>query len=121
MENVKAKLDSMKWSFSSVNTYYTCPKMFYDIYILKAKQEKNAFSEWGTFGHLLLQKYYKRELELFELSSEYEKGYDENVKLKFPDNNFVDLNESYRAAGKKYFDNFEDDFSFHLFFQSRHK
>ena len=85
--------------------------MFYLTYITKKFKIQNAFSQWGSFGHSILEKYYKGELELFELSEIYEDGYDENVNLKFPDNVYVDLNETYRAAGKKYFDNFEDDFS----------
>lgn len=111
MRNNKNFLDTITWSFSSVNAYDTCPKMFYFTYIEKAPKIQNSFSEWGTFVHLLLQKYYEGELELFELSGEYEKDYSENVKLTFPDNAYVDLNETYKAAGKKYFDNFEDDFS----------
>lgn len=107
---VKNILDSMRFSFSSVNAYATCPKMFYLTYIKKADKVQNAFSQWGSFGHSILEKYYKGELELFELSEIYEDGYDENVNLKFPDNVYVDLNETYRSAGKKYFDNFEDDF-----------
>ena len=108
---VKNILDSMRFSFSSVNAYATCPKMFYLTYIKKADKVQNAFAEWGTWGHYLLEKYYKGELELFELSEIYESGYDKNISLKFPDNAYVDLNETYRSAGKKYFDNFEDDFS----------
>lgn len=113
MANKKTKeiLDNMRFSFSSVNAYYTCPKMFYLTYILKKDKINNAFAEWGSFCHSILERYYKGELELFELSEEYEAHYKDSVKIRFPDNKYVDMNVSYRDAGKKYFDNFEDDFS----------
>lgn len=110
-DKVKDTLDSMRFSFSSVNAYDTCPRMFYLTYIEKADKVENAFAEWGSFGHHLLEQYYKGKLELFELSEAYESGYDKNVNLKFPYNRYVNLNETYKDAGKKYFDNFEDDFS----------
>jgi len=101
----------MKWSFSSVNAYHTCPYMFYLTYIKRITKVNNAFSEWGTFCHWILQQYYTGKLELFELSQVYAEGYAKNVTLPFPQNAYKDLNVSYKAAGKKYFDNFEDDFS----------
>lgn len=81
--------------------------MFYMTYIQCLDKTQNAFAEWGSFGHLLFEKYYKKELEFFELSSEYVKKYDNNVKTKFPPNPHVDLNKSYYDKGKEYFDSFE--------------
>lgn len=100
----------MTWSFSSVNCYAQCPKMFKMSYIDCLSKSNNAFAEWGSFGHLLLEKYYNGEMEFFELSQAYEGGYRDNVKLSFPPNAHVNLNKSYYEAGKLYFDQFEGGF-----------
>lgn len=102
----------MVWSFSRVDSYHNCPKMFYLTYLEDdIPKVNNAFAQWGSFGHLLLEKYYKGKLELFELSDEYESKYKSKITIPFPNNKFSDLSISYWLAGKKYFDNFEDDFS----------
>lgn len=103
-------LDSFRWSFSSINAYKQCPAMFYKQYIECLKRTNNAFAEWGSFFHDLFEKYYKKELEFFELSLIYENEYSNNVRLKFPPNAYVNLNENYYKKGKEYLDNFEGDF-----------
>lgn len=103
-------LGGMKWSFSSINCYNNCPHCFYLTYIAKQKKEQNAFAQWGTLGHSLLERYYKGELELWDLSQKYDEEYASKVSLEFPYNRYVDLGESYYLAGKKYFDNFQGDF-----------
>lgn len=97
----------MRWSFSSVNSFNNCKQCFYLTYIKKKPRLQNAFAEWGSFGHSLLERYYKGELEFFELSQEYMDGYDDNVREKFPPNIYVDLSERYFDAGLSYFNHFE--------------
>lgn len=111
----KDRLDKMVWSFSRVNSYETCPKMFKMVYLDKNEdgtpmwpEEENAFGLWGTHCHECLEKYYKGELLSFELLDEYEDNYDEQVYMQFPPNKYKDLNESYHDAGTKYFSEFED-------------
>ena len=103
-------LDGMRWSFSSVNAYNTCPKMFKLTYIDSAPKVNNAFAEWGTFMHSLLEKYFKHEIEFFELSQLYLDGYKEHVKCSFPPNKWVDLGQKYYDRGKEFCDNFDGDF-----------
>ena len=101
-------LDSMRWSFSSLNAYHTCPKMFELTYIKNVQPRKqNAFALWGTFGHNLLEQYFTNKCEFYELSKKYTDEYFDNVYLKFPPNKYTDLNKSYFDAGKQYFDLFE--------------
>ena len=108
--NYSKQLDKMVWSFSSVNSYNNCPKCFYLTYIEHQKRVNNAFAEWGSFGHSILERYYKGELELWDLLDTYENEYHQKVTLDFPYNRYADLSESYYAAGKKYFANFGGDF-----------
>lgn len=103
----KEILDKITWSFSSVNSFCTCKKMFFLTYIKKQKQIQNAFAEWGSFGHLLLEKYFTNRLELFEIASAYEAEYTNNVLHPFPPNAYVDLAEKYYLDGLRYFSQFE--------------
>ena len=107
----KIVLDSITWSFSSVNCYATCPHMFYLQYIQCVAREDNAFAQWGSFGHSLLERYYKGEAEFFELASIYEQEYKKHVTCRFPFNKYAILNRTYSDAGLDYFQNFEGDFS----------
>ena len=100
-------LDGLRWSFSSVNSYHTCPQAFRLGYLDALPRVDNAFSDWGSFMHSLLERYFKGELEFFELSQAYQSDYAAAVKCKFPPNRFVDLAERYYAAGKSYLDSFD--------------
>lgn len=53
------KLDNLVWSFSKVNNYNRCPHGFKLTYIDKVPQIDNAFAEYGSFAHSLLEKYFK--------------------------------------------------------------
>lgn len=100
-------LDGMRWSFSSVNTYNTCPQAFRFGYLDALPKVGNAFSDWGTYVHSLMEAYFKGKLEFFELSQAYTEGYQDAVVCEFPPNNFCDLAERYYEAGKEYLDRFD--------------
>jgi hypothetical protein len=107
----KFLLDGMDWSFSRVRSYEQCPKQFDKVYMKAGPKAGNAFAEWGSWCHELLERYYKGELEIWELSSAYYNGYAEHVRCSFPlFNKKVDMDERYFVAGAKYFENFEDVF-----------
>ena len=100
-------LDGLRWSFSSVNTYNQCTQAFKYGYLDALPRIDNAFSDWGTFMHSIMERYFKGELEFFELSQVYEAGYADNIKCNFPPNKFCDLGERYYAAGRDYLDQFD--------------
>lgn len=111
----KEQLDKMTWSFSRVNAYETCPKMFKMIYLDRDEdgnhiwsEAENAFGLWGTHCHECLERFYKDELLAFELLDAYQDGYDEAVYMRFPPNKYKDLGQSYYDAGVEYFANFEN-------------
>jgi CRISPR/Cas system-associated exonuclease Cas4 (RecB family) len=101
------KLDNLVWSFSKVNNYNRCPHGFKLTYIDKVPQIDNAFAEYGSFAHSLLEKYFKGEVEFFELSQMYENEYNINVLHEFPSCEFCDLTEKYYNDGLKYFNSFD--------------
>ena len=101
------KIDGMTWSYSRINSYYQCPKMFYMEYIDKAESVDAAFAQWGSLCHSLLDDYAKGHLLAFELGEAYDERYPEYMTERFPPNKYIDMNASYYDNGKEYFDDFE--------------
>jgi hypothetical protein len=100
-------LDGMVFSFSKLSTYHRCPYNFYLQYIKQLEQEENAFAQYGSFMHELLEKYAKDEILIFELLDEYKKKYNEKVTHDFPPNKYVILADTYYENGENYFSEFE--------------
>ena len=98
-------LEDSIWSYSRITTFELCPYQYYLQYIKGIKSGDNAFSEYGTFMHSIFEKYFKGELNIFELEEYYSKNYSDNVKMDFPPSK-VDLNASYFEKGRNYFENF---------------
>ena len=97
---------NFKWSFSKLSAYAGCPMMFRLQYLDRVPQEENAFAQYGTFCHGLLEKYSKGELPSFLLASEYEDGYDSAVTRSFPP--FPKgMPQKYYEAGLHYFEEFD--------------
>ena len=97
---------NMKWSFSKLSAFHHCPQMFKLQYIDHVAQDENAFSQYGTFAHELLEKYAKGELPAVALAAEYEDGYDDAVTRPFPP--FPKgMPQKYYDAGLQYFENFD--------------
>lgn len=105
----KEKIDQMRWSYSRINSYDQCPKMFYLTYIDKDKDKEldSAFSQWGDLCHNLLDEYAKGNLMACELGDAYEDKYPEFMTELFPPNKWSDLNETYYLNGKDYFNDFD--------------
>ena len=104
-------LDGISWSYSSINTYLQCPRAFKCIYIDAESKEQNAFAQWGSYMHSILESYYRGKLDLFDILQEYQKHYDQNVTIDFPPNKYVDLNQTYYEAGEHFCSEFNDEFA----------
>jgi hypothetical protein len=100
-------MDEFIWSYSRLNSIYNCPYATKLQYIDCIKGEPSFFGQWGSFGHKLFEKYFKKELMLFDLANEYEEKYFENVTYEAPKNKYADIGENYFNAGLEYFNNFE--------------
>lgn len=106
--------DDFKWSFSKLSLYETCPRAFWLQYLQKPPlpQQQNAFAEFGTLCHSLLEEYAKGELTADQLTDEYVKRYPNVVVHNFPpypkgyDEKTFDQGLAYFES----FDGFGDDF-----------
>ena len=106
-ELLKDILDEMVWSFSRLNSFHTCKRMFYKRYVLEDESENNFFAEYGSFIHKILEMYSKKEIELFDIINYYKDNFDTFITEEAPPNNYVDLREQYFNKGLRYFENFD--------------
>lgn len=106
MSDYDFMLDNMHFSFSSVSTFETCAYSFYLTYIDIKERSSNYFSDYGLFIHNILEKYFKGELEIFELSNYYQEHYSENI-VHAPPPFPVGMPEKYFSDGLEFFENFE--------------
>lgn len=116
----------MQWSFSRVNSFHNCPYGWALNYIECADKESNFFAEYGLLVHATLEKFFKNELEIYELPQWYLDNYSEFIKTSCP--SFpAGMEQNYHDSGVEFFENFdfpkdeyevlgvEDDFTIELF------
>lgn len=98
--------DDFKWSFSRIDSYQTCPKAFFLEYVKCDNKSPNAFGEYGSFCHKLLEGYAKGEIAEYDLAKLYADGFNDAVPTWFPPSK-TDMKQSYYDKGNEYFKNFE--------------
>lgn len=101
-------LDNMIYSFSRVNSFSNCPHGWELYYIFGEEQVNGFFGQFGTFCHLILEKFFKNELEIWELTTFYEDNYFENV-TEFPPPYPRGMEDTYYQRGYDFFDNLDFD------------
>ena len=107
--NRKEKIidETFRWSFSKLETFETSPRQFYLQYMLDPpiEQDQNAFAEYGTFCHCLLESWAKGEVEKSQLADLYAENYCDHVLHLFPPYPKGFAEKAYRE-GLLYFQNF---------------
>ena len=103
-------IDNMVWSFSRLNSFYTCPYEWYEKYIMCQHGENGFFGEFGSHCHSLLERYAKGEVSIFEISQKYEEEFNDVVVHDAPPNKYTDIRQSYFDKGLDYFNNIDLDF-----------
>lgn len=103
---IKEKLSKMRWSYSRLNTYHKCPAMFYRQYVRGQAQQENAFAQYGSFAHSLLDGYFQGKLLLYELPSLWRRGFDKCVTEEFPQMGKSPLRQTWFESGEAYFETF---------------
>lgn len=99
--------NDFRYSFSKLAAYKQCKQSFYLQYIV-AKQEDEVdsyFSQFGSLGHSILERFYRGQLPEFCLADAWRNEYDSFVTMpppKFP----AGLGEKYFKAAEEYFENF---------------
>ena len=103
-EEDKFVVDNFTWSFSRLESFYNCPLAWRRSYIDCEPKCSNSFAEYGSCVHKILEQYEKGELDLFDLSDEYERRFANEVVTEFPPNKYANLRQSYFEKGQRYFE-----------------
>lgn len=99
-------MNDIHYSFSSLTAFLQCPMSFYLNKIEGVQKDGNAFSDYGSYCHKLLEKWEKGEIPLIALAEEYEEGYSANITHAFPA--FPKgMPEKFFMAGLEYFESFD--------------
>ncbi len=99
-------IDNIKFSYSSLSSFNLCKNMFSLTYLDYEERESGFFGEFGLFCHLLCEKFFKGELEVWDLAKYYEEHYSENV-VTLPPPYPVGMGEKYFLSGLEFFENFK--------------
>ncbi|MBO5037710.1 MAG: PD-(D/E)XK nuclease family protein [Clostridia bacterium] len=98
--------DSMTWSYSRITSYEDCPYKFFLKYIRNISGRRHFFSDYGSFMHLIIQKYLDKELTKQELPDYYLLNFKTNVIGKAPNKNIF---HNYFSQGLEYLKNIEEE------------
>lgn len=94
------------YSFSSLSAFTQCPLMYKFGHIDRLPGQDNAFGNYGTFCHKLLEEYANGKIPAWALAEAYEEGYDSAMSsATFPPYP-KGMGEKYYQAGLRYFSEF---------------
>ena len=101
-------INSMKWSFSRLNSYYSgCPYEWFRHYI-ECEPTKNSFyGAAGGFVHACLERYEKGEIDMWDLPAYYEENFNNEVPYDAPPNKYKDLRQDWYDSVLEYFENID--------------
>lgn len=99
-------LDAQRFSYSSASTYAQCPYAFYLSYIEAKERRDNFFSDYGSFCHLILEKYFKGMIDANDMVQYYIDHYSEHVVSDAPPYP-PSMEEQYYKDGIDFFTNFK--------------
>jgi hypothetical protein len=102
----KEKIDKIRFSYSSLSGFHGCRHAWYLTYIERHERSNNFFAEYGLLVHEVLEKFFRDELEVFELSDYYSDNFDRMVVSPPPP--FINK-ENYFKQGWEFFENFDFD------------
>lgn len=98
------------YSFSQLSQFAQCPFQFYLNYIEHIDRASNAYSEFGTLVHDLIDLWAKGEIKTEALASEYDRRYADEVVSYFPPYIKSAAEKTYQSGLDyfTYFDEFRD-------------
>ena len=100
-------IDTMRWSFSRLNSFNNCKYEWYKHYVECEEPMPSFFGEFGGFCHECIEKFAKGELDIFDITDYYTDNYVYEVITPAPYNKYKDLNISYYNKGLEYFESID--------------
>lgn len=97
-----------RFSFSKLSTANNCMLEYITHYILGYESVENSYAQYGKWIHSLLDRWAKGLLEIYDLATEYENGYEDNVTEPFSRlRNGLDSSQKYYDEGYEFLSTFE--------------
>ena len=97
-------IEDMTWSYSRLTCFDDCKYRWFMRYIQDLKEIPMFYSDYGSFMHELIEKYYKGVLSKDEMKTEFLTRFTEKVRGERPGDKIV---QSYIQKGLAYLDGFE--------------
>lgn len=96
------------FSYTQLTTYATCHYNYFLKYIEEGplEESENAFAQYGSLIHALIDEWAKGQLEIDQLPEEYKERYAESVTVPFP-RYMRGISEKMYDAGLAYCENFD--------------
>lgn len=102
--NLSHIISDMTWSYSRITTFEDCKYRFYLKYIKHIESIRHFFADYGSFMHLIIEKYLLKELKKEELVSYYLTEFRRNVVGKAPNHTIF---QNYFRQGIEYLSTIE--------------
>ena len=84
MGNFSHIIDGMTWSYSRLSAFDTCRYAWASLYLYGEDQRKLFFSDFGSYIHNLLRRYFAEEIEYDDLPDTYLSDFSKNVSGAVP-------------------------------------
>jgi len=104
-ELAEERIKNIRYSYSGLSSFETCKLAWYLTYVEKNDREGNFFSDYGTFVHSILEKFFRNELDFWDLKDYYEQNFIANIfhaPPPFPKN----MCDTYYLDGLSFFEDF---------------
>lgn len=101
-------MNKMIWSYSRLDSFATCPYAWQRHYLENEPGESNAYAEFGSLVHKVIEMYAKGELQKEDLPDYYEFLFETEINTDFPYPS-EETKEKYFIQGYEYFQDFPID------------
>jgi len=102
-------INGIRFSYSSLSAYDTCPYSWKLNYIDKKPKANNFFAEYGRLVHDTLEKFFQGQIEIFEMTQYFQEMYPEVMKSPLPPYP-KNIDFSYKESALDFFNNFSYDY-----------
>lgn len=101
-------INQIRFSYSSLTTYETCPYSFRLTYLDKCDRTDNFYGQYGNLIHDTMYQYFAGNLDSFELSGYFKDNYVERMSA-IPPAYPTGMEDKYKESALEFFDNFDFD------------
>ena len=101
----ETKQKKERYSFSKLSSFHNCKWGYQLTYIDHCERCDNAFAQYGSLVHSIMERYAKGKLNLWDLVDVYKREYS-GITEKFPHSAFCNLEDLYYKQGIQFLSNF---------------